>query len=62
MNPGRERLERRQRIRKVIHDTIEAWNERAELLHMGHRIDLGGLIADALMADADNSVKGETNG
>ena len=46
---GAERLKQRHRIHVVVREAIEHWNDRAERLHMGNKIDLAAAITEALM-------------
>lgn len=33
-----------------IRETIERWNDHAEVMHMGHKIDLAALLTNAVLA------------
>lgn len=58
---GKERLERRHKIHGVVRGVIAAWNDRAQVLHMGHKIDLGAEITEALMAmDEERAALGQS--
>lgn len=41
-------LDERHRIHVVVREAIERWNDLAQKLHMGHRIDLAAEIVEAL--------------
>jgi hypothetical protein len=35
-------------IHKCIREVIDEWNRRAEIMHMGHKIELAAELADAV--------------
>jgi hypothetical protein len=51
METGRERLDRRHRIHVLVRGVIAEWNDRKQVLHLGHKIDLAAEITEAIMRE-----------
>lgn len=48
MTPS-ERAEYRHQVHVCIRDLIGRWNERAQVLHHGHIIDLSAILTEAIV-------------
>lgn len=51
MEIGRERLERRQRLRVLVRNAVDRWNDRRQVMHLGDRINLTAEITEAIMSN-----------